>query len=67
MYGESGDWEAPVTSSLCEDIERCAEWHDDTDGGGGPQTLCCVKEEKLSMNSFDDCRLAFRFTGPRDA
>ena len=65
LYGQSGYWGSPVMSPRCKDSQRCAEWHDETDGHGLPQTLCCVEAVDLRNNSFDDCVRAFRYT-PRD-
>ncbi len=65
-YGQSGTWQAPTVSSLCNDSQYCVEWHDDTDGGSGPRTICCVEGDKLAANSYADCVVAFRFNGPRD-
>lgn len=65
-YGDSGHWEVPVPSPLCHDTQRCAEWHDDTDGFGPPRTLCCVEAIHLQRNDYRDCVRAFRNEGRDD-
>lgn len=64
-YGTSGHWAMPLVSELCEDTQRCAEWHDDTDGEDGPKTICCVETSRLPFDSYRDCLVAFR-AEPRD-
>ncbi|MEM7587949.1 MAG: hypothetical protein AAF560_31460 [Acidobacteriota bacterium] len=66
VYGRSGYWGSPIESRACAQSQRCADWHDATDGGLGPQTSCCVEVQRLPFNSFSDCLQAVRYIGPRD-